>query len=118
MRRTRIVLACGAGETNAAISKRMGVTGMAVGKWHKRYLDPGLAGLCTTRSALTALHTHEEDRIASVIDQALQTTAIWASHDQNFPGSPPPGTCDAGNQSPTAARNKRRQQKGRPEGRP
>ena len=33
VQRAQIVLACGAGETNTAIAKRMGLTGMTVGKW-------------------------------------------------------------------------------------
>ena len=37
VQRAQIVLACGAGETNTAIAKRMGLTGMTVGKWRKRY---------------------------------------------------------------------------------
>jgi putative transposase len=45
VQRSQIVLACTAGETNTAISKRMGLTAMTVGKWRKRYLDLGLEGL-------------------------------------------------------------------------
>lgn len=45
MQRAQIVLDCEAGESTAAIAKRMGLTGMAVGKWRKRYLDLGLEGL-------------------------------------------------------------------------
>ena len=39
------MLACGAGETTTAIAKRMGLTGLTVGKWRKRYRDLGLEGL-------------------------------------------------------------------------
>jgi len=35
-------LACGDGETNTSIAKRMGLTGMTVGKWRKRYREPSL----------------------------------------------------------------------------
>jgi putative transposase len=42
VQRAQIVLACGAGETNTAIAKRMGLTGMIVGKWRKRYRELGL----------------------------------------------------------------------------
>jgi putative transposase len=45
VQRTQIVLACGASETNTAIAKRMGVKGMTVGKWQKRYRELGLEGL-------------------------------------------------------------------------
>ncbi len=33
VQRAQIVLACGAGESNTAIAKRMCLTGMTVGKW-------------------------------------------------------------------------------------
>ena len=45
VQRAQIVLACGSGETNTAIAKRMGLTGMTVGKWRKRYRELGLEGL-------------------------------------------------------------------------
>ena len=45
VQRTQIVLACAAGETNTSIAKRMGLTGMTVGKWRKRYRELGLEGL-------------------------------------------------------------------------
>jgi transposase len=64
--------ACAAGETDTAIAKRMGLTGMTVCKWSKRYrelgmevlhdqLRPGLSYLC------------EDDKMAAVINLALQT---------------------------------------------
>ena len=36
VQRAQIVLACGTGETNTDISKRMGLTGTTVDKWRKR----------------------------------------------------------------------------------
>lgn len=45
VQRAQIVLACGAGETNTSIAKRMGLTGMTVGKWRQRYRELGLEGL-------------------------------------------------------------------------
>ena len=45
IQRAQIVLACGAGETKTSIAKRMGLTGMTVGKWLKRYRQLGLDGL-------------------------------------------------------------------------
>ena len=45
VQRVQIVLACAAGDTNTAIAKRMGLSGMTVGKWRKRYRELGLAGL-------------------------------------------------------------------------
>jgi hypothetical protein len=45
VQRAQIMLACGAGVTNTAIAKRMGLTGMTVGKGRKRYRELGLEGL-------------------------------------------------------------------------
>ena len=45
VQRAQIVLACGAGETSTTIAKQMGVTGMTVGKWRKRYREFGIEGL-------------------------------------------------------------------------
>jgi len=45
VQRAQIELACGAGESNTAIAKQMGLTGMTDGKWRKRYRDVGLEGL-------------------------------------------------------------------------
>ena len=42
IQRAQIVLAFGAGETNTAIAKRMGLTGLTVGKWRKRYRELGV----------------------------------------------------------------------------
>ena len=61
VQRAQIVLACGAGETNTAIAKRMGLTGMTVGKWRKRYRDLGRP------------RTYEDDKEAEVINRALQS---------------------------------------------
>jgi hypothetical protein len=52
LQRVQIVLASGRGETYAVIAKRMGLTGMTVGKWRKRYQD--LLSY-TTRRALPLL---------------------------------------------------------------
>ena len=68
----QIVLACGAGETNTSIARRMGLTGMTVGKWRKRYRELGLDGLHDElRSGRP--RTYEDDTVAEVINRALQT---------------------------------------------
>ena len=72
VQRAQIVLACGAGETNTAISKRMGLTGMTVGKWRKRYRDLGLEGLHDELRP-GRRRTYEDDKVAEVINRALQS---------------------------------------------
>ena len=72
VQRAQIVLACGAGESNTAIAKRMGLTGMTVGKWRKRYRELGLEGLHDELRPGRP-RTYEDDKVAEVINRALQT---------------------------------------------
>ena len=72
MQRAHRVLACGSGETNTAIAKRMGVTGMTVGKWRKRYREFGILGLHDELPPGRP-RTDEDDKVAEVINRALQT---------------------------------------------
>jgi len=70
VQRAQIVLACGAGETNTAIPKRMGLTGMTVGKLRKRYRELGLEGL-PDELRPGRPRTYEDDTVAEVINRAL-----------------------------------------------
>jgi putative transposase len=72
VQRAQIVLACGTGETNSSIAKRMGITGMTVGKWRKRYLELGVEGLHDELRPGRP-RTYEDDKLAEVIHRALQT---------------------------------------------
>ena len=42
VQRAQIALACGAGQTNTSIAKRMGLTGRTLGNWRKRHRELGL----------------------------------------------------------------------------
>jgi putative transposase len=79
VQRAQIVLACGAGETNTAIAKRMGLTCMTVGKWRKRYRELGLEGLHDELRPGRPL-TYEDDTVAGVINRALQTKPTDATN--------------------------------------
>ena len=72
VQRAQIVLACGAGETNTAIAKRMGLSWMTVGKLRKRYRELGLEGLHDELRPGRP-RTYEDDKLAEVINRALQT---------------------------------------------
>jgi putative transposase len=72
VQRAQIVLACGAGESNTAIAKRMGVTGMTVCKVRKRYRELGLEGLHDELRP-GRRRTYEANKVAEVINRALQT---------------------------------------------
>lgn len=71
VQRAQIVLACAGGEANTAMSNRMGLPGMTVGKWRQRSWDLGLGGwqdeLRPGRPS-----TDEDDKVAEVINRALQ----------------------------------------------
>jgi len=72
VQRAQIILACVAGETNAAIAKRMGITAITVGKWRKRYRELGIEGL-QDELRPGRPRTYEDDKMAEVIHRALQT---------------------------------------------
>ena len=72
VQRAQIVFACGAGETNTAIAKRMGLKGMTVGKWRKRYRDLGLEGL-HDELRRSRPRSYEDGKVVEVINQELQS---------------------------------------------
>ncbi|EAQ73945.1 isrso5-transposase protein [Synechococcus sp. WH 5701] len=72
VQRAQIVLACAAGETNTAVAERFCVRGSTVGKWRQRYLDLGIEGLHDELRPGRP-RTYEDDRVAEVINRALQT---------------------------------------------
>ncbi len=79
VRRAQIVLACADGQTHTAIAQRFGVSNITVGKWRRRYLEQGLEGLHDElRSGRP--RTHEDDRVAEVINTALQNRPPNATH--------------------------------------
>ena len=70
--RAQIVLACAAGETNKDVAERLGLSGMTVGKWRKRYLEGGLAGLHDELRPGRP-RTYDDEKVAEVIKRMLQT---------------------------------------------
>jgi putative transposase len=72
VQRAQIVVACGAGETNTAIAKRMGLSGMTVGIWRTRYRELGVEGLHDELRPGRP-RTYEDDAVAEVINRALHT---------------------------------------------
>ena len=79
VQRAQIVLDCAQGESNAAIAKRRGLSNVTVGKWRRRYLELGLEGLHDELRPGRP-RTHEDERVAEVINTALQTTPPNATH--------------------------------------
>ena len=79
VRRVQIVLASADGEANSAIAKRMGLANATVGKWRKRYLEHGLEGLHDELRAGRP-RSFEDERVAEVINRALQTRPANGTH--------------------------------------
>ncbi len=52
----------------------MGLTGMTVGKWRRRFRELGLEGL-HDQLRFGRPRTYQDDAVADVINRALQTTA-------------------------------------------
>ena len=75
----QIVLACAEGEPNAAIARRMRLNDMTVGKWRRRYLERGLEGLHDELRPGRP-RAHEDERVAEVINTALQRKPPNVTH--------------------------------------
>ena len=75
VQRAQIVLTCGAGESNTAIAKRMGLTGITVGKWRKRYRELGLEGLHDELRPGRP-RTYEDGKMAEVSNRYRDTNGV------------------------------------------
>lgn len=79
VQRAQIVLACAEGEPNVAIAKRLRLSNATVGKWRNRYREYGIEGLHDELRAGRP-RTHEDERVAEVINTALQTEPPDGTH--------------------------------------
>ena len=79
VQRAQIVLASAEGVPGSTIARRLGVTNTTVGKWRKRYREHGLPGLHDELRAGRP-RTHEDERVAEVINTALQIVPPDGSH--------------------------------------
>ena len=79
VQRARIVLACAEGESHVAIASRLGISKMTVGKWRRRYLEGGIEGLHDEQRPGRP-RTHEDERVAEVINTALQSKPPHGTH--------------------------------------
>jgi len=77
--RAQIVLACADGEPSAAIAKRLKLNKNTVGKWRQRYRDLGIEGLHEELRAGRPRDI-EDERVAEVINKALQTRPPDRTH--------------------------------------
>lgn len=79
VQRAQIVLACADGEANIAIAKRLKLNKATVGKWRQRYRQLGIEGLHEELRPGRP-RDHDDERVAEVINQALQTKPPHATH--------------------------------------
>ena len=70
--RVRLVLASAAGEANNAIAARLKLTNQTVGKWRKRFIERGIAGLYDDVRPGPA-RTIDDERVAHLIKTTLHT---------------------------------------------
>ena len=70
--RAQIILACSNGEANKDIAERLGLSGMTVDKWRKRFLDQGITGLHDELRPGRP-RSYKDEKVAEVINFVLQT---------------------------------------------
>jgi len=66
VRRARIVLPSGEGQSNREVSRRCGVSAPAVSHWRRRYQERGLAGLHDELRPGRP-RTHDDEKVAELI---------------------------------------------------
>lgn len=79
VQRAQIVLACADGEEGTAIAERMRLSKNTVAKWRKRYFDQGIEGLHDELRPGRP-RKHDDERVAEVINTALQSEPANATH--------------------------------------
>ena len=72
VQRVQILQVCAAGDTNTAVAKGFAVRSSTVGKLRQRYLHLGIKGL-HDELRRGRPRTYEDDKVAEVINRALQT---------------------------------------------
>ena len=79
VRRARIVLLSGAGQSNREVARRCGVSAPAVSHWRRRYAERGLAGLHDELRPGRP-RTHNDEKVAELIKLVVQRKPEHATH--------------------------------------
>ena len=79
VQRAGMILASAEGLTNSAVALRFGVTPQTVGKWRRRFRAAGIEGLHDELRPGRP-RTYDDDKVAAVINRALQQTPDAATH--------------------------------------
>ncbi len=77
--RAQMVLASADGKTDLAIARRLKLNRMTVARWRNRYAEHGIEGLHDELRAGRP-RSYDDERVADVIDQALQTRPPNGTH--------------------------------------
>jgi transposase len=78
--RCRIVLACGRGESEAAIAAKLEVNRKTVRLWRERFIQDGLDGLWEIAPGRGRKATYDAERVKAVIDATLQSKPKGHTH--------------------------------------
>ncbi len=79
VQRAQMVLASAEGLANSAVARRFGVTAQTVGKWRRRFRAAGIEGLHDELRPGRP-RTYGDDKVAAVINRALQEKPDPATH--------------------------------------
>jgi transposase len=79
VRRARMVLLSGAGQSNREVARRCGVSAPAVSHWRRRYAERGLAGLHDELRPGRP-RTHDDEKVAELIKLVVQRKPEHATH--------------------------------------
>lgn len=82
--RSKIVLRCAEGESNEQVARELRVTGQTVGKWRRRYIASGVAGLLDEpRSGAPRSISDEqiEDVVVKTLESKPEDATHWSTRD-------------------------------------
>lgn len=79
VRRARIILLSGDGQSNRAVAQRCGVSAPAVSHWRRRYQERGLAGL-HDEPRPGRPRTHDDEEVAALIKLVVGSKPEHATH--------------------------------------
>ena len=77
--RARIVLHCEQGMSNAAVARKLQITGATVGKWRERYRQAGLEGLLD-EPRVGAPRKITDRQIEEVVTKTLESMPASGTH--------------------------------------
>src|SRR5690349_21818949 len=79
VRRARIILLSGDGQSNREVARRCGVSAPAVSHWRRRYQERGLAGLHDELRPGRP-RTHDDEQVAELVKLVVESKPEHATH--------------------------------------